>query len=756
MIGGARAMDMVPTVRVKRYAQWSIRSKLMTCLVLLALTTLAVTGTVAYIKNRKALADQTFNQLTGITRTRRAQIEVYYQTIHNHVATLSSDQMFVDGMRDFLRAYNKMNKAPLRAAVLEGVHADYRDNFYPEMQQLNMARNTYQAYLPVTPAAIQLQYLYVVKNPYPKDRREELVDAGDGSEYSAVHRKYHKAFRNIVKKFGYYDLYLIDYETGLQVYDVAKRRDFATSLTVGPYANSNLAKLVAKCRSTNNRDAVFFSGFAPYEASQGEPTQYVASPIFDGDRPIGVFALQLSTQAINKVMTGNRGWVRDGLGQSGESLLVGPDHLARSDIREYLENPEVYMAQLKDAGASDETLKRIRTFQTTILQLPLDLPSVNYALEGKQGTRIGINERKLETWLVSYTPVDIEGLHWAMICRVSALEAFQPIRELKWIFSGWGVLLLMLTTLAAWLVARQMLRPINALVDAAEKVAAGDLTARVDWHSNDELGTLAETFNSMTKSIREKTAIIEEKNRENENLLLNILPGEIAARLKSGEQEIADAFADVTVLFGDIVGFTALSSNTSAVDIVEMLNGLFSRFDDLAQNLGIEKIKTIGDCYMAVCGLPKPCLDHTAQMARMALQMMDVTSEYSKKRGIPLQLRIGINSGPVVAGVIGATKFIYDLWGDTVNLASRMESTGVPGAVQVTRAVYEQLQGRFEFRFRGVVQVKGKGEIETWLLQSELSRVEVPNENQNSWIISRGQFPAPIRDNLSDQRDSSD
>jgi len=210
------------------------------------------------------------------------------------------------------------------------------------------------------------------------------------------------------------------------------------------------------------------------------------------------------------------------------------------------------------------------------------------------------------------------------------------------------------------------------------------------------------------------------------------------------------------VLFGDIVGFTALSSNTSAVDIVEMLNGLFSRFDDLAQNLGIEKIKTIGDCYMAVCGLPKPCLDHTAQMARMALQMMDVTSEYSKKRGIPLQLRIGINSGPVVAGVIGATKFIYDLWGDTVNLASRMESTGVPGAVQVTRAVYEQLQGRFEFRFRGVVQVKGKGEIETWLLQSELSRVEVPNENQNSWIISRGQFPAPIRDNLSDQRDSSD
>jgi class 3 adenylate cyclase len=308
---------------------------------------------------------------------------------------------------------------------------------------------------------------------------------------------------------------------------------------------------------------------------------------------------------------------------------------------------------------------------------------------------------------------------------MTAAEAFQPVKDMRWVFSGWGAALLLLTILAAWLVAREMIRPINALVDAAEKVAAGDLTARVDWKSKDELGTLAETFNSMTKSLREKNAIIEEKNRENEALLLNILPGEIAARLKSGEHEIADAFADVTVLFGDIVGFTALSSHTAAADVVEMLNGLFSRFDELAQELGIEKIKTIGDCYMAVCGLPTPCTDHAVRMASMALRMADVTAEYGKTLGVNLQLRIGINSGPVVAGVIGATKFIYDLWGDTVNLASRMESTGVPGCIQVTRSVYERLHGRFDMEERGMVQVKGKGEIETWLLHGELKTVEV-------------------------------
>ncbi len=179
------------------------------------------------------------------------------------------------------------------------------------------------------------------------------------------------------------------------------------------------------------------------------------------------------------------------------------------------------------------------------------------------------------------------------------------------------------------------------------------------------------------------------------------------------------------MLFGDIVGFTALSSKTSAAEIVEMLNGLFRRFDQTAGELGIEKIKTIGDCYMAVCGLPSPCADHTERMALMALRMLEATRQYGQEKGLNLQLRIGLNSGPVVAGVIGATKFIYDLWGDTVNLASRMESTGVPGEIQVTRSVYERLKNNFEFTSRGAVQVKGKGEIETWLLHGQLHMAEV-------------------------------
>jgi len=710
---------------MRTFAHLSIRYKLLSLLLLLSVTTFAVTGTIAYIKYLTSLKQDVTNQLIGVTRSKGSRIESYYRTVHSHVETLSEDHMFIDAMREFRSAYLKLNKKPVSAETLEAVREDYQNNFYPEIQKLGFARQNFQAYMPVTPAAIQLQDLYIVKNPNPKGQRYKLTNAGDGSNYSKVHEKYHAAFRQIVQKFGYYDLYLIDYDTGNIVYDFAKDRDLATSLRYGPYSNSNLAMVVKQCMATDDPNDVFFSDFEPYEASMGEPTQYVASPIFDGKKRLGVFAFQLSTTTIDNVMTGDRGWAKDGLGRTGEALILGPLSRPRTDLRQYLEDPERFLANQKRAGVPDDVLNRIRTFKTSILQIPIDSPAVDLALHGEQGTMIEVHPKGLESFLVSYMPLQIEGLHWAIIARISTAEAFAPMREMRWLFSWWGSGLLVLTVIAAWFVTRQILRPVNALVGAAKKVAAGDLTAQVAWNSHDELGVLSDTFNSMTRSIREKTELIEQKNRENERLLLNILPPEIAVRLKSGEHEIADSFADVTVLFGDLVGFTALSSHTSAVEIVDMLNGLFSLFDEAARELGIEKIKTIGDCYMAVCGLPRPCSDHADRMARMALRIQEATVQYGKERGMNLQLRIGLNSGPVVAGVIGATKFIYDLWGDTVNLASRMESTGMPGQIQVTRAVYERLQQNYEFESRGMVQVKGKGEIEAWILHGQLRTVEV-------------------------------
>ena len=209
-----------------------------------------------------------------------------------------------------------------------------------------------------------------------------------------------------------------------------------------------------------------------------------------------------------------------------------------------------------------------------------------------------------------------------------------------------------------------------------------------------------------------------------ERLLLNVLPQPVAERLKgrvevlagSFTEVIADSYADVTVLFADIVGFTDFSAAVNPKKLLEMLNEIFTNFDDIAENRGMEKIKTIGDAYMAVAGMPVFAADHAARGGHMALDMMDALGAFNQRNGYTLQMRIGIHSGPAVAGVIGKQKFIYDLWGETVSTASRMESLGMPGRIQVTAATRQRLGDSFVLERRGTIDVKGKGEVQTWFL----------------------------------------
>jgi guanylate cyclase len=202
-----------------------------------------------------------------------------------------------------------------------------------------------------------------------------------------------------------------------------------------------------------------------------------------------------------------------------------------------------------------------------------------------------------------------------------------------------------------------------------------------------------------------------------ENLLLNVLPREIAERLQDDPRAIADHFDETTILFADVVDFTPLSARLGPKELVGLLDRLFTEFDELADRYGVEKIKTIGDCYMVAAGVPAPRADHAQALARMAFEMNECAARCLPEGGHgDLQLRIGISSGPVVAGVIGRRRFLYDLWGDTVNMASRMESHGTPGEIQITRTTWELVGDEFECRPRGLVDVKGKGPVETWQL----------------------------------------
>ncbi|MBE9162147.1 adenylate/guanylate cyclase domain-containing protein [Tychonema sp. LEGE 06208] len=241
------------------------------------------------------------------------------------------------------------------------------------------------------------------------------------------------------------------------------------------------------------------------------------------------------------------------------------------------------------------------------------------------------------------------------------------------------------------------------------------------------ISRLRQNAKQLEHRVRERTAQLQETNvellKEQEKcdrLLLNILPESIAARLKDGQSSIADGFAEVTILFADIVGFTVLSAQISPEELLVFLNEIFSAFDGLTEKYGLEKIKTIGDAYMVVGGLPNPSTNHAEKIAEMALDMQEELAKFNVKHHAEINIRIGINTGPAIAGVIGTKKFIYDLWGDAVNTAARMESHGIAGRIQVTQSTYNILQNKYQFEDRGVIHIKGKGDMNTYLLAGRL------------------------------------
>lgn len=240
---------------------------------------------------------------------------------------------------------------------------------------------------------------------------------------------------------------------------------------------------------------------------------------------------------------------------------------------------------------------------------------------------------------------------------------------------------------------------------------APELLARINTH--------LELKRSRDTILRYNHLLNAEKRRA-EQLLLNILPASIADRLQNGERQIADKVDDATVIFADVTNFTPLSENYSAEEIVSLLNSLFSAFDALAEEYGVEKIKTMGDSYMAASGIPIERPDHAEAAVNMALSMLTVLAEVNAASGNNLNIRIGLHCGPVVAGVIGVKKFIYDLWGDTVNTASRMESHGEAGKIHVSEALYTKLHDKYRFQERGNIEIKGKGSMKTYFVLGKL------------------------------------
>jgi class 3 adenylate cyclase len=287
-----------------------------------------------------------------------------------------------------------------------------------------------------------------------------------------------------------------------------------------------------------------------------------------------------------------------------------------------------------------------------------------------------------------------------------------------------GVLGAFISSLGAFYFARRLAKPIIALYSVAQRVGAGDLTQRLHIRAFDnEVGGLINAFNGMMDNLQSaneellySNQALDAERHRSEQLLLNMLPAPIAERMKHGEKLIADTYQSVTVIFIDIVGFTTLAARMSAEELVQMLNEIFTVFDNVLRKHNVEKIKTIGDGYMAVSGAPQRSDEHAECAAYTALELLQTMKTFNEEKALSLQIRIGLHAGTVVAGVIGQHKFAYDLWGDTVNVASRMESHGEPGKIHCSEVVQGLLEKTFTFEERGSIDIKGRGMMKTYFL----------------------------------------
>jgi guanylate cyclase len=299
---------------------------------------------------------------------------------------------------------------------------------------------------------------------------------------------------------------------------------------------------------------------------------------------------------------------------------------------------------------------------------------------------------------------------WGLLAPLGAIVVYGPRAALRW-FAGYvGVIA------AGVYVSYRIVAPVNSL--DAEVISA--------LMGMNIIGASAFAFWILYYFVEQRDlafGLLRGERERSEELLLNILPRDIVSVLKNQPRIIADHFSGATILFADVVDFTPISARLSATELVDLLNEVFSHFDALVEKYGVEKIKTIGDCYMVASGVPRPRPDHADVLTRLALEMREFVSQ-REFYGDKLSLRIGLNSGPVVAGVIGRKKFIYDLWGDAVNTASRMESHGSSGAIQITRATYELIKDRFRCQYLGSLDIKGKGAMDVWQVCGDLLKPE--------------------------------
>lgn len=694
----------------------SIQSKLVLLLLTVTLGSIATVGWIGYQSASQALKDSAYNQLQGIRVAKTDALKGMLEAIRDQVVLFSDSQACLAGMRELGAAYRELKGSLKSDPVQQKSLSDfYTNTFIPGLDKVVEGTPGVSNYLPTNPTEVYLQYHYIASNPAPYLKKQQLDSApGDKSSYGIAHQKFHRLFARAAALLGYADIMLIDADTLDVVYTYQKATDFATNLESGPYSTSNLAAGMRILRKTRDMDDFKAVDFELYRPNWGAPMGFLASPIFDGTKMIGLLALQFPIDNFNRITTANNNWKAEGLGNTGEVYLVGPDHTLRTRSRFMVEDPKGFVGKLRNQGFPKGILEQIERQNSVLNIMPVNTSSAEKALKGQEGIDITKDYRDQEV-LSSYGHIDLNSLRWGIIAEMDTAEAFKPVQAFgrKVLVTAAGLALL--TSLLALVASHYLVKPLQQLEEGARKIGSGDMSVRVKVKSKDEFGALARVFNHMAENLQIKKEELEAKGREHLELLLSILPASAVAQRMEGDTQATKQFADVTVIYAEFHGLEDLDKSLGEKRSLSLLSDLVVACDEAAERSGVEKVRTVGASYLGVCGLSISRPDHSARVAQFAREMVRIIEGFNREHKVNLKLSIGINSGPVVGGVVGRQKFLYDLWGDTVTIATRL-ATGQDNVILVTRPVHDKLLDLHQFGPGQEVDIQGKGPVHFWKL----------------------------------------
>jgi class 3 adenylate cyclase len=682
----------------------SIQSKLLMMLLVTSILSAAVVGAIGYQSGRSSLRASVFDRLTEIRGSQSRQLEALFSDLKNSLVIYTRGSTTTEAIEAFTPAFDQLGNATITPAQWQSL-VDYYSNDF-EKQEQHQTGNTVdvQALLPASNTQKYLQAYYTA--PFTDwDKAIAFDDARDGSAWSAANARFNDYFRSIVKRFEFEDALLLD-TRGNVVYTAYKGVDLGTNVLTGPYRESALANAYQKALAANAVDYVGITDFGDYQPAD-EPTAWLVSPVGPQGRVEGVLALQFPISKITRLMTMDKKWEAAGMGKTGETFLVGPDDLMRSDSRLFLENPSQFERDVVDAGTPPDVAQAsIRQRGTTLVQ-PVASQATRLAQRGQDGTIIEADYLGHQT-LQAYAPVDLPGLHWAIVAKIDTSEAFAPVATFTRTLVISTTIIIFVVCLAAMLLARLFVRPIRRLEAGAQQISAGDYRVRLPVLSRDEFGDLTVAFNDMSRNLAIKEELIDEQRRENDRLLLSLMPEPVVQRYREGEEIIAEDHKNVTVIFADIVGLDELSDELSSEALLAIVNRLTRQFDAAAQNLNVEQVRILHNGYLASCGLSVPRLDNVRRTVDFAIEMQRTIDRFNSETGNSLKLRAGIDTGTVTSGLVGRSTLAYDMWGSTVDLAYQMQSGTPQPGIYVTSRVYEAMHDTRSFTSAGSITVEGE------------------------------------------------